>query len=67
MPNGFKVKSGDDITLKSLKKFKDTFKNTVNNGIVLYDGDIKTVDDILYLPLFMIDYLKWGKYNAIWL
>ena len=52
------VKSGDNITLKSLKKFKDTFKNTVNNGIVLYDGDIKIVDDILYLPLFMIDYLK---------
>ena len=52
------VKSGDNITLKSLKKFKETFKNTVNNGIVLYDGDIKIVDDILYLPLFLIDYLK---------
>ena len=52
------VKSGDNIALKSLKKFKDTFKNTVNNGIVLYDGDIKIVDDILYLPLFLIDYLK---------
>ncbi len=52
------VKSGDEITTRSLAKFKDTFTNRVNNGIVLYDGDLKTVDDILYLPLFMIDYLK---------
>ena len=52
------VKSGDEVTIKSLNKFKDLFKNTVNNGIVLYDGDVKIVDEILYLPLFMIDYLK---------
>ena len=52
------VKSGDKIKTKSLLKFKDTFKNRVNNGIVLYDGDIKIVDDILYLPIFMIDYMK---------
>jgi hypothetical protein len=52
------VKSGDDITIKSLIKFKEAFQSRVNSGIVLYDGDIKIVDDILYLPLFMIDYLK---------
>ena len=52
------VKSGDVVITKSLKKFKDTFKNRVNNGIVLYDGDLKIEDDILYLPLFMIDYLE---------
>ena len=51
------VKSGDDITTKSLNKFKDTFKNRVNNGIILYDGDLKILDDYLYLPLFMIDYM----------
>ena len=52
------VKSGDEITTKSLNKFKETFKNRVNNGIILYDGDLKIADDYLYLPLFMIDYLK---------
>ena len=52
------VKSGDNITIKSLIKFKEKFKNTVNNGIVLYDGDLKIVDNILHLPLFMIDYLQ---------
>ena len=51
------VKSGDNITTKSLNKFKDTFKNRVNNGIILYDGDLKKINDYLYLPLFMIDYL----------
>ena len=52
------IKSGDDINAKSLNKFKETFNNRVNNGIILYDGDIKIIDNILYLPLFMIDYLK---------
>ena len=52
------IKSGDNITIKSLIKFKNTFNNKVNNGIVLYDGDIKIVDDILYLPLFMIEFMK---------
>ncbi len=52
------VKSGDDITTRSLAKFKNAFTNRVNNGIVLYDGDLKIEDDVLYLPLFMIDYLK---------
>ena len=52
------VKSGDEITTKSLIKFKDTFKNRVNNGIILYDEDLKNVDDYLYLPLFMIDNLE---------
>ena len=52
------VKSGDKFSIKSLKKFKEAFKNKVNNGIVLYDGDLKILDDILYLPLFMADYLK---------
>lgn len=52
------IKSGDNINIKSLKKFKDLFSNRVNTGIVFYDGDIKYVDDILYLPLFMIEYLN---------
>ena len=52
------VKSGGKVTTKSLYKFKDKFKNIVNNGIVLYDGDLKNIDGVLYLPLFMIDYLE---------
>ena len=51
------VKSGDTISIKSLKKFKETFTNRVNDGIVLYDGDLKVEDNILYLPIFMSDLL----------
>ena len=49
------VKSGDNISVKSLQKFKETFSERTNYGVVLYDGDIKTVDNILYLPIFMIE------------
>ena len=51
------IKSGDNFTTKSLEKFKQTFTNKVGSGIVLYDGDIKIVDDILFLPIFMADLL----------
>ena len=51
------VKSSDAVSIKSLEKFKNTFTNNVNYGIVLYDGDIKIVDNIKYLPLFMIELL----------
>ena len=51
------VKSGDSITIKSLKKFKEIFSNRVNDGVVLYDGDVKLIDNILYLPLFMADFI----------
>ena len=52
------VKSGDKVETKSLIKFKEAFKDRVNNGIVLYDGDLKVAGECLYLPIFMIDYLK---------
>ena len=52
------VKFDNKITAKFLNKFKDTFKNRENNGIILYDGNLKNLDDYLYLPLYMIDYLK---------
>ncbi len=52
------VKSGDSIKTKSLNKFMDTFKGRVNKGIILYDGDLKIVDEYLYLPIFMTDYIK---------
>ena len=47
------VKSSIPRTVKSLLKFKEKFTNKVNNGIVLYDGDIIIKNNILYLPLFM--------------
>ena len=52
------LKSSDAYSTKSLSKFKELFTNRVSNGIVLYDGDIKIVDGIIYLPLFMIDFIK---------
>lgn len=50
------VKSSDEITLKSLKKFKQTFDGKVTNGVVIYDGDYKIVDNITYLPVFALDW-----------
>lgn len=51
------VKSSDDYSHKSLINFKNVFQSLVNNGIVLYDGDIKREGDIYYYPVFLLDWL----------
>lgn len=51
------VKSSEAVSIKSLERFKMNFAERVNAGIVLYDGDVKTKDDIRYLPLFMAELL----------
>lgn len=50
------VKSSDEISLTSIKKFKQTFDGKVTNGIVIYDGDYKIEDNITYLPVFALDW-----------
>ena len=50
------VKSSDDFSIKSLKKFKEKFDDKVTPGIVIYDGDYKVEDNITYLPVFAIDW-----------
>ena len=50
------VKSGELINIKSLKKFKEKFPFS-SDGIVLYEGDIKTIDNVIYLPIFVASLL----------
>ena len=47
------VKSGKNISLSSLKGFKTMFSNKIGKSYVLYEGDIKKEEDIIYLPLYM--------------
>ena len=51
------VKSSDDYSHRSLTKFKNTFQKLVNQGILLYDGDIATRDGVRYYPLFVFEWL----------
>jgi hypothetical protein len=48
------VKSGDKFTTVSLRKYKQMFTNRIGVQYVLYNGDIKTEGEIIYLPYFMI-------------
>lgn len=53
------VKSTDNYSLTSLKKFKTKFDSKVLPGIVIHDGDFKIENNIIYIPIFAIDwYLK---------
>lgn len=50
------VKSGEKIEIASLLKFKQKFASKVTPGIVIYDGDYKVVDNIVFMPIFAIDW-----------
>ena len=50
------VKSTDNYSLLSLKKFKDRFDSKVSCGIVIHDGDYKIENNITYIPIFAIDW-----------
>ena len=47
------VKSGREFAAKSLRNFKTKFSNKVGFQYVLYDGDIKRDEEIIYLPYYM--------------
>lgn len=47
------VKSTKNFNIKSLIDIKKAFNNKIGKQIVLYDGDVKIIDGILYLPYFM--------------
>ncbi len=50
------VKSSSSDSISSLKKFHRKFPNT-GQPIILYSGDVKTANGILYLPLYMAMFL----------
>lgn len=51
--NAIEVKSTTRTVLKSLEKFRKKYEGYINKSMVLYSGDLKEADDILYLPLYM--------------
>ena len=48
------VKSSGADSISSLLKFKQTFSNKIGLQYVLYDGDVKSDGEIIYLPIYMI-------------
>ena len=52
------VKSGKRFSLISLEKCIKKFAEYISTPYVLYDGDLKVENDIVYLPLYMTQFLK---------
>lgn len=50
------VKSADKTSISSLLKFKQKFSSKVLPGIVIYDGDYKIENNIVFIPVFAIDW-----------
>ena len=52
------VKSGKRFSLISLEKCIKKFAEYLSTAFVLYDGDLKVENDIVYVPLYMTPFLK---------
>lgn len=52
------VKSGKRFSLISLEKCIKKYAEYLSTPYVLYDGDLKVENDIVYLPLYMTPFLK---------
>ena len=52
------VKSGKRFSLISLEKCIKKYAEYLSTAFVLYDGDLKVENDIVYLPLYMTPFLK---------
>lgn len=51
------VKSGNNYTLNSLNKFKTKYREQLHTAYVVHTEDLKTEDDIVYLPVYMVPFL----------
>ena len=51
-------KSGKRFSLISLEKCIKKYAEYLSTAFVLYDGDLKVENDIVYLPLYMTPILK---------
>ena len=47
------VKSGKNYTLSSLKKFVSRFEEQLHTPYVIHTKDLKKVDGVVYLPIYM--------------
>lgn len=54
--NPIEVKSSDNFSLNSIKKFKEKFSDKVRPGVVIYEGDYKIESNIEFVPIFAIDW-----------
>ena len=52
------VKSEKDYSLTSMNKYYHKFKDSIRSRLVLHPKDVKVVDDIRYLPLYMTPWFK---------
>ncbi len=51
------VKSGSYKSHSSLDKFKRKFSHKISNSYILYTKDVKVIDDIIHLPIYMTMFL----------
>lgn len=51
------VKSGKNLKHVSLDKFSRRFKKSLGQSYIIYTKDIKKMDDIIYLPVYMTMFL----------
>ena len=51
------VKSANDYTIVSLERFREKYASIASTGYVLHPGNIKQVNGIIYLPLYMTPFL----------
>ena len=51
------VKSGKNYTLTSIRKFMDKYHALLYTPYVVHTGDLKVVDGIVYLPVYMTPFL----------
>lgn len=47
------VKSGKNYTYSSLNKFKNRYKDYLNQAIIIHQDDLREENEILYLPIYM--------------
>lgn len=47
------VKSSKNYTYSSLNKFKNKYKDYLNQSIIIHQDDLKEENEILYLPIYM--------------
>lgn len=47
------VKSGKRFSLSSIEKYVKKYAEYLSTSFVLYDGDLKVENDIVYIPLYM--------------
>ena len=48
------VKSGSNYTLSSLRKFCRKYKEQTHIAYVVHKNDLKTEEEIVYLPVYMV-------------